>query len=175
MDASKLIDWLKLTPRYLFAISLGTGLLLFGPMSVLERLGLFKFLAEYRAWLGTVFIAATTIWVSHGLAQVGNVGLAWLKEKNAIRIRRSELKDLSPQERAILRKFIDGNTKTIALNIRSGVHAALELRQVIYRASTVSSYDTYFDYNIQPWAWDYLRGHQKVIEGPTPSHDAGDS
>lgn len=167
MDASKLIDWLKLTPRYLFALSLGTGLLLFGPMSILERLGLLKFLAEYRPRLGTVFIAATTIWVSHGLAQVGNVGLAWLKEKNAIRIRRSELKDLSPQERAILRQFIDGNTKTIALDIRSGVHAALESRHVIYRAATVSRHDMYFDYNIQPWAWDYLRRHPEVLEGPT--------
>ena len=169
MDTSKLIDWLKLTPRYLFAISLGTGLLLFGPMSILERLGLFKFLAEYRAWLGTIFIAATTIWVSHGLAQVGNVGLAWLKEKNAIRICRSELKDLSPQERAILRQFINGNTKTVTLNISSGVHAALELRQVIYRASTVSANYTYFDYNIQPWAWDYLRSHPKVLEDSTIS------
>lgn len=172
MDLSKLLDLLKLKPRYFFGLSLAAALLLFSPDSLLERLGVTELLARYRGWIGMLFVASTAIWFAHGLAPLGNRVLLWAKERRAMRLRASALKNLSPQEGAILRRFIDGNTKTITLDVSSGAHAALESRQVIYRASSLSRQYYDFDYNIQPWAWEYLRKHPEALEGATAGPDS---
>ena len=169
MDLSKLPDWLKLKPRHLFGLVLAAGILLFSPAALLERLGMTELLMHYRGWIGVVFVASAAVWLAHGLAPAARSVVAWLQEVRQMRTRRATLKHLSPQERAILRRFMDGDTKTITLNISSGVHAGLESRQVIYRASSLSRSFYDFDYNIQPWAWDYLREHPEVLEGPTAS------
>jgi hypothetical protein len=43
-----------------------------------------------------------------------------------------------------------------------GVVGGLDER-VLYRASNLGQSVDYFAYNIQPWAWDYLNEHRKLL------------
>ena len=62
----------------------------------------------------------------------------------------------------MLASYVVGNTKTLTLDLRSGVAGGLESSRIIYRSSTLGSLHG-FDYNIQPWAWDYLRQHRELL------------
>jgi hypothetical protein len=48
MDFSKIIDFFKLSPKTFFGISLATGLLLFGPETIIQKMGLSYFVSQYR-------------------------------------------------------------------------------------------------------------------------------
>ena len=44
-----------------------------------------------------------------------------------------------------------------------GVVGGLEGERVLYRASSLGCSVDYFAYNIQPWAWEYLNEHRKLL------------
>jgi ABC-type multidrug transport system fused ATPase/permease subunit len=80
------------------------------------------------------------------------------------------LKNLSDEERSVLRRYIEGNTKTQSFNIASGVAAGLEGTGVLYRASNAGhSGSLAFDFNIQPWAWTRLKKNPKLLDPPPTS------
>ena len=60
--------------------------------------------------------------------------------------------------------YIDENTRTQELNLADGRVRELEYNKIVYRACDISKGFTDFDYNIQPWAWDYLNKHKEILE-----------
>ncbi|MDA0302086.1 MAG: super-infection exclusion protein B [Chloroflexi bacterium] len=60
--------------------------------------------------------------------------------------------------------YTSGKTRTQTLDMANGVVRSLEAAQVIARAASVSRGLTYFDYNIQPWAWDFLRQYPELLD-----------
>jgi hypothetical protein len=56
---SALFKFLKLAPRYLIAVAIFAGIMLFGPDRVLQRLGVMRFAQDNRSWLGIAFLGAT--------------------------------------------------------------------------------------------------------------------
>lgn len=164
MDLSKLIEWVKLKPRHFFTLAFATGVVLFAPGQAIDRLGMTEFVADYRGWMGLAFLVSFAAWLSYGISHVSSAILFRLGLWRSVRAGREYLKVLSPPEREILRQFIQGDTKTVNLDLASGDHHQLELNNVIYRPRSVSQRLTYFDYNIQPWAWDYLRKHPGLLD-----------
>jgi hypothetical protein len=78
------------------------------------------------------------------------------------------LPQLTEDEKAILRGYIEGQTRTQYLAMSNGTVGQFVVEKILFRASSLGSVADYFPYNIQPWAWDYLNNHPEVLE-PTPS------
>jgi hypothetical protein len=163
VDVTKIGDLLRLAPRLLFALALASGFLLFASNGLAATLGVEGFRTEASPWLGIGFVVSSAAWLSHGLARVARFFGQRITRWRTMKVMRSTLKHLSPAERELLREFIDADTRTVTLDMSKGTHAALEARNVIYRASTVSRFHTFFDYNIQPWAWEYLKKRPEVL------------
>jgi hypothetical protein len=163
MDASQLAGWFKLPQRVLWALLFVSGLILWGPEPFVSGLGLGEFIAEYRMYLGVVFLlllAATLPTLIHWL---GKWCLAKWRSRKALISYQRKLLDLTPEEKKVLRGYLDGNTKTQYLDVSDGVAASLTSAGIIYMATQVSSAYTDFAYNIQPWAWDHLRKNPELV------------
>ena len=166
-DFSKYLDWLKLSPRYLIAIALTTGLLLFLPPQQLDQLGLTTFRDQHRSWLGGAFLLATILLLAHTVsAAVSFITKVHLPGRRLIRARRRCLHELTPQEKATLAGFLARNTRTCAFPITDGVAAGLQQAGIIYRSTNIGHPGSLFafDFNIQPWAWRYLTAHPELLE-----------
>lgn len=75
------------------------------------------------------------------------------------------LRDLSEDERDLLREYIHNNTKTQSFPISHGVASGLECQGVLFRASNASHPGSVsFPYNIQPWAWHRLKKHPELLK-----------
>ena len=74
------------------------------------------------------------------------------------------LHDLTDEEKNVLRDYIHRGSRTHYLEMNNGVTAGLVAAAVIHQASPMSVRRTIFPYNIQPWAWDYLREHPELLE-----------
>lgn len=150
------------------------GFLLWGPDQIAKGAGMEKVLTEHRAFLGIAFflfaaIALTTFWRVPGQKLLEWQSIYWSKRR---------LHDLTDEEKEILRKYVDEETRTQRLP-SNGVVSGLCSEHIIYRSTSTGTGSwgvVMFGYNIQPWAWKYLRKRQhllKNIERETDSQSSG--
>ena len=87
----------------------------------------------------------------------------YLKNWSRVRILRSHLHALSEDEKSALRFYFLNNTKTRVFDISDGTISGLNSLGIVYRPSTVSCEYTRFAYNIQPWAWSYIKKRPHLL------------
>lgn len=68
----------------------------------------------------------------HGVGLVGGFAVRAIRERLAIRVGKQALASLSPGEIEVLKRYILGKTKTLNLDLSSGITKGLEARQIIY-------------------------------------------
>lgn len=172
MDFSKILDFFK-QPRLVFGVALSSGLVLFLPSPVLQKLGLVGLRDVFSAYIGIAFIVTAV----YCLIYVSNLVLDWLIEKKKERevkyLRQEYLAKLTEEEQEILRYFVSYSTKTQRLDIHSGVVHGLVKKNIIFRASskaTTAYMDNSWygpaytcDHNLTTWAWDYLNEHRELL------------
>lgn len=164
MDFSKFLDIIKLSNKHLFGISLMTGLLLFLNERVMNKIGLADLVDKFRGLIGILFL------VSISMLTVNLIHVYVIKINNKIKNRKikkhsiNKLKNLTQREKDILSIYIKDKTRTTKLSMADGVVSELQMYGIIFRLTSVSQEYVFFDYNIQPWAWDYLNKHPYLIE-----------
>jgi Super-infection exclusion protein B len=162
LEWSKVIEWLKPTPKLFFAIAIGCALLLFAPESTLEPLGLLKFREEKRLLLGSGLVLGSVLLLAEAMASIGSWLRGWVQYRRLIHNGIKRLHDLTPAEQNILALYLTNNTRSQFLQFNDGVAEGLETCWIIRRASQISE-GFYFPYNIQPWAWKYLKKHPELV------------
>jgi len=157
-DWSKIVDSIKLPPRYLFALSLAGFLLLFMPAAFIDRMGLLTFRQRFLPYIGAISLLSGTLLIAH----FGAFIVDWFKVRMNLRTMHKSLKSLTAAEKEALRPFIlDGeNTQDFAVN--DGVAGGLHAKHILYPSSSVGM-GFQFPYNIQPWARQYLKRHPKLL------------
>jgi len=169
--AGKLVEWIKLSPRYLLPLSLFTGFLLFAPAKWLFVFGLVGFVSDYRSWFGLAFLLSTALLLSAAIMAMWELAKRkWDASKLMSRWQR-RLHNLSEREKDILRRYIEEETRTQYWQASDGVVGGLVDEQVLYRARNLSRMGGYFACNIQPWAWEYLNEHRKLLSEERPRSD----
>lgn len=163
MDLEKVLNWIKLSPKYLLGIDIITGFLLFGNSTLLGTLGLKELQEQYRSWIGLAFVISSGLLCAHIIVEIWNKGNNKLSTKRVVRAGKNRLKNLTQYEKEILTSFISNQTRTCSLNFTDGVVIELDSCKIIYRAAAMSNGGTYFSYNIQPWAWEYLNKHPELL------------
>jgi hypothetical protein len=160
---SDFLEAIKLSPKYLIPIVLSSGFFLFSPRRYIELLGLESLVNQYRHWVGLVFVLSFALLVSHIIIQVGS----WLAKKyhdnKRLIASKKRLRNLTPDEKKILRRYILEQTKTQSLDIRDGAVNGLASENIIFRSSNVGLM-TIFDHNIQSWAWEFLNENKDLID-----------
>lgn len=166
MDFSKVLDWIKLSPRYLAAIAIFAGLLLFAPRSFSETLGLLPIIDQYRPWIGFAFLLTIALLSAHASVPLVKYAMAEWKQRRNRKRQEERLRNLTSDEKAVLRGYIFKDTRTQYLRPDDGVVRGLVSVGIIYQASSIggAGFSFYFAFNIQPWAWDYLQKNRSLIE-----------
>ena len=160
----KYIEWLKLKPRYLFAILLISGILIFSPETWLLKLGLEEIVESYRGWIGGIFLISGILLLTNVLVYLSVPIQGTINDWRSLLVYSKKLITLSSAEKQILKKYIDKDTQSQQLGTMDGIAEGLVAKRILYRSSSLGTADAYFAYNIQPWAWDYLKKHPELLE-----------
>ena len=100
-----LIDVLKLAPRYLAAVALIAGALIFLPGSWLDLLGLQDFSTRHRSWLGLAFIVSIGICIVALASWAIDLVLGAFRKLRVRRFIVDKLNRLTEDEKQILRYY----------------------------------------------------------------------
>jgi hypothetical protein len=165
-----LLEFLKLTPRYLTAIGLVAGLILFGGDKFRANLGLAEFAQHYRFVLGLLFLSSIVLLlIAIGGGGIGRLSRWWHNRKAFQRITQ-RLHRLNEDEKQILRYYIAENTKANTLRVDDGVVQELVAEGIIYRSTSLGNMLEGFAHNISDFAWDYLQLYPQLLEGSTNTY-----
>ena len=69
---------------------------------------------------------------------------------------------LTIAEKELLAGLLKMNSRTQAFSPMDGVVASLEKQRVLAQVTHVST-GLYFEYGVQPWAWNYLQAHPEIV------------
>src|SRR5680860_653380 len=160
----KLLEWLKLTPKYLFCLLVASLILMFLPNNFLELLGIKEFRDIYRPWIGLIIIVTVSFLSVHACIPLVNLAKRKYSELRIIKLGQERLNNLTPIEEYILASYLRENTRTQYFSISDGIVSELEQSFILYRSSNMSHHLYDFAYNILPWAWKYLKKHSELVQ-----------
>lgn len=166
MDPSKLIEGLKLPPRIILGIVIFLGLILLGPDALIAQIGLIELRDQLRPWIGAAFVLAVSLLSVHVFAPVSKSLAAAITRRRLGGAIAKRLRKLTPDEKLVLRAYVENETRTRYWGIDNGVIRGLESTGILYRASNVSSGKHYgdFAFNVGDWAWEILTKHPDLVQ-----------
>ena len=139
-----IVDFLKLPPRILGALSVASGLLLFLPNVIIEKLYMTSFRDKYGFAIGIVFVVSTSILV------VFLVVIIAKKIKDKVEL---------------IRYLLNEPTHTAMLPMHDGVVLELQHFYVIFPAGSthvVNMADPQINYFLQPWVIEEIDGDPEL-------------
>ncbi|MGJ0484100.1 MAG: superinfection exclusion B family protein [Methylomicrobium sp.] len=166
----QIIQALKLAPRYLIAISIFSGILIFASDKTAKLLGIYQFTQDYHQWIGITFIATISLiaidWGIKISAVVRNMVRSVKFKKRIIQC----LHTLTEEEKQILRYYLAKQSKTNTLRTDDGIVNTLVAKGIIYRSANHGNLLEGFSHNINELAWDYLNINHGLLDGTTNTY-----
>ena len=163
MNLPNIPEWLKISSVHLAAIAIAAGVLLFVPADSLKVLGLTQFVADYRTWIGGVFLICSALLLARTGATLGKAANKRLKQRRTLKRWQRRLHELTPEERRVLAGYVGADTRTQYFQLEDGVIQGLAAEKIITRVASMGNIFTGFAYNIQPWARKYLTKHPELV------------
>jgi hypothetical protein len=154
----------KAGPPVYAAVLIACSLLLFLPDPVLARFGLAEFLQSYRTYVGVGFVASLSLLSVTVLSIVTSPILSTFEDWRFRRQGLRTLRELTNAEKEFLRPYIRAGENTHYAPISDGVAQGLVGKNLIYRASQVSTSGMNFPYNLQPSARRLLTEHAELLD-----------
>jgi hypothetical protein len=147
------------------AITLATGIVLFGPASLVERLGWAELVRVRRDLIGAVCVMAFSVLVVTQLLPLGFTALVGgVRRRVQVRKGTRRLRELNRSEKNLLNQFLARGQKMLILDMNSAATRALHRDGIIDRAAELDESETSLAFTLRPWAREYLRDNVHLIE-----------
>jgi len=168
--AKLVLDVLKLAPRYLIALGVIAGFLLFADDNIVQTIGLTEIIKKYRSAFGLVLVGSSGLFIVSLAADALNFYKKFRNKGKARNRITSRLAQLTEDEKQILRYYLANNTRANYLRVDDGTVQGLASAGIIYRSAKIGDIIDGFAYNIGDFAWDYLHTYPQLLEGHTDTY-----
>ena len=160
-----IVDFLKLPPRILGALSVASGLLLFLPNVIIEKLYMTSFRDKYGFAIGIVFVVSTSILVVFLVVIIAKKIKGKYYNKRLKKARVAYLKRIDGIKVELIRYLLTESTHTAMLPMHDGVVLELKHFYVILPAGSthaVNMADPKINYFLQPWVIEEIDGDPEL-------------
>lgn len=144
-------------PKFSATVAISTLMLLVLPRRALQGLMADQIVARYGGAIGLVFVVATVAFLVEMVTSEHVRG--WRQRRE----RAKRLRQLTEEEKAVLRRYIYGGTRTQYFDVSSGIAMGLVREGILFCPVQVGHAEK-FAFNITPWTWDYLDKHRHLLD-----------
>jgi hypothetical protein len=147
----------------LFISILGWSIFLL-PIGLFQTLQIEKLRSKYIELIGLATFLST-ICLCFGLVYKGYQFLKrQFTEKRKCQEQQKLLDGLTPVEYEGLQNFTRNNSQTATFSLYDGVVAGLIDKGILYKPNSQSNTSGEQDFNLYPWAYEYLQKHQDLFK-----------
>ena len=162
-------EFLKLiifsTPKVLLGIFIVCTLLILMPADLLGIIGVDKIKTEYASIIGVTLLLSGSILFSHFLFKAFPILSNYAKNIRSTYSQRKRLRQLTEDEKQLLKKYIDSNTRVRPVSIYSGIATDLSRSGILYRSTqSVQPAHHTCDYTLSGWAYKYLKRKEYLLK-----------
>jgi hypothetical protein len=138
------------------------------PSEILNKIGLLELQNEYNTLIWMALFLSLSLLFSHFLFQSFPSFLSLIKKQKDSYLAKQRLKNLTKDEKTILSKYFEENTRVQEISIYHGIKADLVNFGIIYQSSNaVQPAHHTLEYSISTWAYKYLKEHPELIKENT--------
>jgi len=159
LDIVKLIKDISSNMRFNISIFIVFTFLLFSPDHILKFFDLYNIHQRFHAYLSIIWLLCLAFLIVNIIYWIFDK----IKKKRVYNTHIKRLHELTPVEKQYLAPYIAQNTRTQTFEFNDGVVCELETYSIIRRSLSVSLDRGFFPYNIQQWAWEYLKKHPEIV------------
>lgn len=160
-------DFKKVSPA-LIAVTIASGLILFLPYNILERMALDKLPALWKRAIGIIFIVSVALIATIVLIDIYKKVCAKIKYKLAIKRLRSRYLQLSNSQKLLLKKMLHSQDKSSKLDFTSGDVLYLQQNNFIHQAENYlfvgPGYTAPVTFTPQPWLLDLYNQEPEMFK-----------
>lgn len=159
------IDFLKLPPNILGALSIASGALLLLPDKIAEKLYMIDFRDKYGFTIGIIFVVSTAILIVLLGSKIYHYFHDKSTSKKLVEAQTKYLKQMKPEQVAVIREFINEPTHTLPLPYNNGLVIELQHLQIVTPAGQthlVNMLDPQINYFLQPWVMQRISGDDEL-------------
>lgn len=142
--------------------------LLFLPQEILQKIYIDGLIIRFRPYIGLFLIALGSLVVGKIVISIYSyfyrLRIRHKARKNYEEIILGHLEKLTPDEKRILAYYIVHQTKTQKLFLEDGNVSLLSSNKIIYRASSMGNILSGFAFNINDFAYEYLKENYNLLE-----------
>ena len=148
------IDFLKLPPNILGALSIASGILLFLPNNIMKKFYMLEFREKYGFTIGIVFLVSLSILIVLIITKIYKYFSNKILKKRLPKVQIKYLKGLNTNQIELIKEFLSDPTYTLTLPVNNGLVIGLQHFNVITPAGQnhlVDMIDPQIKYFLQPW------------------------
>ena len=159
------IDFLKLPPNILGALSIASGTLLLLPQKLAQKFYIINFREKYGFTIGIVFVISTALLIVLLLSKIFHFFYDKYASKRLGTAQIKYLKNMTPEQVTIIREFLREPTHTLPLPMNNGLVIELQHLQILTPAGQthlVSMLDAQINYFLQPWVIKKINSDEEL-------------
>lgn len=149
------------------ALTLASGIFLFSPTVLIEKMYMIDFRDKYGFIIGIVFIVSISILIVNLIYSISTSISNANAKKNFFATAENRLQKLNSYQKAIIYALYEQDNRTLPLPLHDGAVHELEQNMMIGKATTqylVSDLNNaLFPYLLQPWVADELNNKPNLL------------
>ncbi len=168
MKVKDFLEFLKLPPNILFAISLVTGMILFLPKDIVSKIYMLDFRNKYGFIISIVFLLSSSILVAFLISIIYKKIKEIINNKLLKKSRIKYLLNAEPSKVRLIKEFIKQDTHTMKINSNDGLTVELSYYGLISTAGNTQAVDfgysneMYLMYFLQPWVINLIKENEDL-------------
>ncbi len=159
------VEFLKLPPTILSALSVASGALLLLPDKIISKLYMTDFRDKYGFLLGIIFMVSTSILIILLITKIYKYFNNKKTSKELVKSQTKYLKNINQEKADIIRAFINDHTHTLLLPVNDGLIIELQYLQIITPAGQnhlVDMLNPEIKFFLQPWVISRINSDEEL-------------
>jgi len=164
------IDFLKLPPNILTAISLVSGVILFAPNNFVNKLYMDNFRNQFGFAIAIIFLISTSVLIVLLFTIILKKIITLINNKKIKKARIDYLLNADDYKVKLIKRFMDDETHTLKIQQNDGLTVELLHFGLISMAGNTQPVDFGYDnemylrYFLQPWVINLINNNEKLKE-----------